>query len=223
MTQLPEQKPLGYTLTEREEICFALATDVCEGSAHYVSAVRDRMGGDGYLRVVYGIEAEQASVERVTCASLLGTSEPLYHLLTQQSTTPTAAPCWLTVRLEDGCILHHCLFTIDADHQEPQQFVGTVVVEGGTAPVVPAPTPDDVLPLPPLPHLKGFNSPSPANPPPLSRRREPSTSAPADWVSTPKRETSRRPDSARRRSSAYRDELWERADSAMSHGGLVYR
>lgn len=255
--------PIPYSLEERQTICFSIAADICLEAEYYVEEVRDRLPQEGYLRAVYVLGEDSAAAERMAGVPLQSADTLLGAALRRcvEGLTPArATPCWLTLLLEDGCILHQALFCVSMDSEEPQQWQGQIDLEERVSQQLPpqqeqhqqeqvqqqqerllgvpqfdsrtemTPVSTKLAPLPPVPaffrdrsslasgiNYSGLNT--------SARRpvRGGSLCEPAESLHSPQRDSQLMPDYAIRDSySSYRDDLWQRADSVMAHGELLY-
>ncbi|KAG5500027.1 hypothetical protein GH5_04169 [Leishmania sp. Ghana 2012 LV757] len=110
--------PIGIPPQERARLCALAAADVCQRSVAHVGAAARCGAQDAaaapYIRALYVHCAGSVAAERVVVAS--GSKCGAYLQETLRATVAgiraPAVACWLTVTLEDTCILQHAVFAI---------------------------------------------------------------------------------------------------------------
>ncbi|KAK7195033.1 hypothetical protein NESM_000426100 [Novymonas esmeraldas] len=131
---------IGIAPQERVRLCSVAATDVCRRAVAYVDAATECEAHDAdsvpYVRAVYVHRAGAVTAVRVAVAS--GSECGSYLRETLQAVAagldrPTVA-CWLTVTLEDTCIVQHAVFAASPDSPDPLNLTSPVTLcIGGAA------------------------------------------------------------------------------------------
>ncbi|KAG5474518.1 hypothetical protein LSCM1_03305 [Leishmania martiniquensis] len=120
-----EVVPIGIPPQERARLCALAAADVCQRSVAHVDAAARCAAryatAAPYIRALYVLRAGSVVAERVAVA--LGCECGPYLRETLRATVADieapAVACWLTVTLEDTCILQHAVFAISSESKVP--------------------------------------------------------------------------------------------------------
>lgn len=130
---------IGIPPQERVRLCAVAAADVCQQAVAHVKAAAQCEAHDTaatpYIRAVYVHRADSVAPERVAVAS--GSECGSYLRETLRATVagigaPSVA-CWLTVTLEDNCILQHAVFAISPNSKEPLKMMSPVLAQSDGA------------------------------------------------------------------------------------------
>ncbi|GET90199.1 hypothetical protein, unknown function [Leishmania tarentolae] len=132
---------IGIPLQERVQLCAVAAAHVCQQAVAHIKAASQGKAHDAavapYIRAVYVYRDDSIAPERVTVASGSECGSYLRETL-QVTVVGVGAPCvacWLTVTLEDTCILQHAVFAISPSSKEPLKMMSPVLVQpDGAAP-----------------------------------------------------------------------------------------
>ncbi|KAG5474859.1 hypothetical protein LSCM4_04038 [Leishmania orientalis] len=125
--------PIGIPPQERARLCALAAADVCQRSVAHVGAAARCAAQDAaaapYIRALYVHCAGSVAAERVVVAS--GSKCGAYLQETLRATVAgiraPAVACWLTVTLEDTCILQHAVFAISSESKESLNMAPSVL------------------------------------------------------------------------------------------------
>ncbi|KAG5475199.1 hypothetical protein CUR178_04651 [Leishmania enriettii] len=125
--------PIGIPPQERARLCALAAADVCQRSVAHVGAVARCAARDAaaapYIRALYVHCAGSVAAERVVVASGSKCGAYLQETLraTVAGSRAPAIACWLTVTLEDTCILQHAVFAISSESKESLNMAPSVL------------------------------------------------------------------------------------------------
>ncbi|CAJ1030264.1 hypothetical protein Q4I32_005485 [Leishmania shawi] len=118
---------IGIPPQERARLCAVAAADVCQQAVAHVNAAAQcemHNAAAPYIRAVYVYRAGSVAAERVTVASGSECGSYLQETLrvTVAGIEAPSVACWLTVTLEDTCIVQHAVFAITPNSKEPQKM-----------------------------------------------------------------------------------------------------
>ena len=135
---------LGVPPQERSRLCMAASKEVCLQAAHYARRAAQVSSEDAaaepYVRAVYTCQASTVRAERVSIASAEECGSYLRSLLRASlvgAATNASVPCWLTVMLDDTCIVQHAVFALTADSQEPHMWTSMPAFQADGGPFQP--------------------------------------------------------------------------------------
>lgn len=127
---------IGIPPQERERLCATAAAELCRRAAfHLRAASYVDWHDEPYLRAVYVHRAGGVAAQRVGVASGAECGSYVRLALRAAAADTGSAPpglaCWLTVVLEDTCILHHAVFALEAGGAKSVRLVYPLPASGG--------------------------------------------------------------------------------------------
>lgn len=134
---------LGISPQERARLCLVAAEEVALQAAHYVRRAEQLSADDEaaapYVRAVYVYQATAAVAERVSLASGEECGSYLRDVLRAcaASVARPSVACWLTVMMEDTCVVQHAVFAMTATSTKPQSWTTALVFQPDSGPFQP--------------------------------------------------------------------------------------
>lgn len=127
---------IGIPPQERTRLCMVASEEVCQQAADYVHRAAqissEDVAAEPYVRAVYVCRARSVAAERVSVASGAECGSYLRDVLRTRVANAAASgsvPCWLTLTLEDTCIVQHAVFAMSADAAEPQNWTAVLAMQ----------------------------------------------------------------------------------------------
>ncbi|KPA85122.1 hypothetical protein ABB37_01509 [Leptomonas pyrrhocoris] len=133
--------PIGIPPRERTRLCRTASEEVCSQAASHVRSAAQVSSVDAaaepYVRAVYVYQASTVAPERVSIASGEECGSYLRSILracVASYAAGTSVPCWLTVVLEDTCIVQHAVFAMTSASPEPQNWTSATAFQSDVGP-----------------------------------------------------------------------------------------